>query len=33
MLSDAEKKLLNNQVSDKQRYVLNYKIATLKEIN
>ena len=33
MLRDAEKKLLENQVSDKQKYILNYKIETLKQIN
>ena len=26
MLRDAEKKLLENQVSDKQKYILNYKV-------
>ena len=33
MLRDAEKKLLENQVSDKQKYILNYKVETLKQIN
>ena len=33
MLKDAEKKLLSNQISDKQKYILNYKIETLKQIN
>ena len=33
MLSDAEKKILNNQISDKQKYILSYKIETLKLIN
>ena len=33
MLNDAENKISNNQVSDKQKYILNYKIDTLKQIN
>ena len=33
MIRDAEKKLSNNQLSDKQKYILNYKIETLKQIN
>ena len=33
MLSEAEKKILNNKMSDKQKYILNYKIETLKQIN
>ena len=33
MLKDAENKILKNQVSDKQKYILNYKIDTLKQIN
>ncbi len=33
MLSEAEKKVSNSKVSDKQRYILNYKIETLKQIN
>ena len=33
MLSDAEKKILNSQISDKQKYILSYKIETLKLIN
>ena len=33
MLKDAENKILKNQISDKQRYILNYKIDTLKQIN
>jgi len=33
MLADSEKKLSENQVSDKQKYILNYKIETLKQIN
>ena len=33
MLEEAQKKLLTNQISDKQKYILNYKIETLKQIN
>ena len=33
MINEAEKKLSTNQVSDKQRYILSYKIDTLKQIN
>ena len=33
MLKEAEKKVLSNQISDKQKYILNYKIETLKQIN
>ena len=33
MLKDAENKLSKNQLSDKQKYILNYKIETLKQIN
>ncbi len=33
MIKDSEKKISNNQVSDKQRYILSYKIETLKNIN
>ena len=33
MLSDAERMLSNEQSSDKQRYILNYKIETLRQIN
>ena len=33
MLKEAEKKILSNQISDKQKYILNYKIETLKQIN
>ena len=32
MLREAEQMLSKNQVSDKQRYILNYKIETLKQI-
>ena len=30
---EAEKKVSTNQITDKQRYILNYKIETLKQIN
>ena len=33
MLREAEQMLSKNQVSDKQKYILNYKIETLKQIN
>ena len=33
MIKEAEKILSSNQISDKQRYILNYKIETLKQIN
>ena len=33
MRKDAEKKLSTNQVSDKQKYILNYKLETLKQLN
>ena len=33
MLDVAEKKILDNKISDKQKYILNYKIETLKQIN
>ena len=33
MLQEAEKALSSNQISDKQKYILNYKIDTLKQIN
>ena len=33
MLNVAEKKILDNKISDKQKYILNYKIETLKQIN
>ena len=33
MRKDAEKKLSTNQVSDKQKYILNYKVETLKQLN
>ena len=33
LLEQAEKKLKDNQSSDKEKYVISYKIDTLKEIN
>ncbi len=33
MISEAEKKLSTSDVSDKEKYLLSYKISTLKEIN
>ena len=33
MIDEAENKLSSNQISDKQKYILNYKIETLKQIN
>ena len=33
MIKEAEKDILENEISDKQKYVLNYKIDTLKSIN
>ena len=33
MIREAEKALSKNQISDKQKYILNYKIETLKQIN
>ena len=33
MIQEAEKVLSSNQISDKQKYILNYKIETLKQIN
>ena len=33
MIKDAEQKLFSNQISDKEKYILNYKIETLKQIN
>ena len=33
MLDEAEKKISDDQISDKQKYILNYKIETLKQIN
>ena len=33
MIQEAEKVLSSNQITDKQKYILNYKIETLKQIN
>ena len=33
MINEAERMLSSNQISDKQKYILNYKIETLKQIN
>ena len=33
MIKEAEKILSSNQISDKQKYILDYKIETLKQIN
>ena len=33
LIEEEEKKLGNNELTDKERYVLSYKISTLKEIN
>ena len=33
MIKEAEKMLSSNQISDKKKYILNYKIETLKQIN
>mgnify|MGYP001212706293 FL=1 len=33
MIREAEKALSKNQISDKQKYILNYKIETLNQIN
>ena len=33
LIKEAEKKISTNQISDKQKYILNYKIETLKQIN
>ena len=33
MIQEAEKALSKNQISDKQKYILNYKIETLNQIN
>ena len=33
MIKDAENKVSTNQITDKQKYILNYKIDTLKQIN
>ena len=33
MIQEAQKALSKNQISDKQKYILNYKIETLNQIN
>ena len=33
LISESEKKLNNNEISDKERYLLSYKLETLKNIN
>tara|TARA_B100001057_G_scaffold472648_1_gene536136 strand:+ start:1017 stop:1397 length:381 start_codon:yes stop_codon:yes gene_type:complete len=33
MIKKAEENLIDNQISDKQKYILNYKVETLKQIN
>ncbi len=33
MLRDAEEKILDSKINDKQKYMLSYKIETLKQIN
>ncbi len=33
MLKDAEEKILDSKINDKQKYILSYKIETLKQIN
>ena len=33
LISEAEKKLSDNNYSDKEKYLLSYKISTLKEVN
>ena len=33
LISESEKKLDNNEISDKQRYLLSYKLETLRKIN
>ena len=33
MLEEAQKKISTNQISDKQKYILNYKIEALKQIS
>ena len=33
LIKEAEKQLLTDQISDKQKYILNYKIETLKQIS
>ena len=33
MLKEAKEKISSNQISDKQKYILNYKIETLEQIS
>ena len=33
LIKEAEKQLLTDQISDKQKYILNYKLETLKQLN
>ena len=33
LISDAEKKLKDNNITDKEKYIVSYKIDTLREIN
>ena len=33
LISESEKKLNNNEISDKERYLLSYKLETLRNIN
>ena len=33
LIKDAEKKLQNNSLTDKEKYILSYKMSSLKEIN
>ena len=33
MIQETEKALTSNQISDKQNYILNYKLDTLKQIS
>ena len=33
LINDAEKKINDSEISDKERYLLSYKINTLKNIN
>ena len=33
IIKDSQEKISNNQISDKEKYLLSYKIDTLKEIN
>ena len=33
LISESEKKLDNNEITDKERYLLSYKLETLRNIN